>query len=510
MNKTIFYFYSSLNGSMLGVLLDEAKKLIETKQSKVYFVMCEGFFDHCLSNPTGNVGICKLCKSQTRKIILDTLGDDVIILKLSDYCNTNLSKDEIIIESAESLKRFRYKDVGIGYATLSSYVHLTRNQKPKIDHESLGYFKNQLFQSIKLVDAFENIIDDIRPNRICSFNGRFNEIRPVYEIAKLNKIEAFLYEFEPLVDGTSAKVVFKNILPHSVIGNRWKFDFCWNDINLMPGENVKLAEEFFHNKRNGIAAGDKVYVKGNASGVLPENWDNTKRNIVIFNSSEDEYVSIGEEWEDLTLFEEQKDGLKFIFEKFKNNTDVHFYLRVHPNLKSISYKYHTDLYDFNEKYSNVTIIGPSEEINSYDLLDASEKVVVFGSTIGLEAVYWGKPVILLGCSWYYYEDICYIPKTKDEFVELISENLKPLHNLSILKLGLFFYHRNSTYIENKPVYSHVNYNSVKYQFLNKVVFGYNYQKKYKSVKIQAFYIAVLKLISLFLFKNKYILPTKEE
>ncbi|PZX39197.1 capsular polysaccharide biosynthesis protein [Nonlabens dokdonensis] len=495
---------------MFGVLLDEAKKLIEAKKSKVYIVMCEGFFDHCLTNPTGNTGICALCKSQTKKIISNTLGDQATILKLSDYYDSKLSKDKISISTSEEFKKFNYKDIGIGYSALSSYVHLTRNQKPKIDKDSIDYFKNQLLQSMKLIDAFSNLIDDIKPDRVCSFNGRFNEIRPVFEIALIKKVEAYLYEFEPLGNGQSAKVVFKNVLPHSIVGNKWKFEHCWNDSNLVPGENVKLSEEFFHNKRNGIAAGDKVYVKGTTTGKLPDNWNSNKRNIVIFNSSEDEYVSIGEEWESLTLFKEQIEGLKFTFESYKNDESFHFYLRVHPNLKGIAYKYHQNLYEFEKEYSNVTIIGAEESINSYDLLDASEKVIVFGSTMGLEAVYWGKPVILLGCSWYYYEDVCYIPKTTNEFLKLIKQELKPKYNSNVLKLGLFFYYRKSTYIESNPVYSYFNYNPIKYQLFNKIAVGYHYQKLFNSTKLRAYYIAGLKFLSLLLFPDKFSLPKKEE
>lgn len=510
MEKVIFYFYSSLPGSMLGVLLDEARKMIESKQQEVFFVMCEGFFDSCLSNPEGNKGICALCKGQTTKVIRDSLGYDVNILKISDYYNTDLSEDQVKFTTAAEVKKFEYKDIRIGLSVLSSYIHITRNQNPKIDENGRKYFKNQILQSMKLIDAFSNIIDEIKPDLVASFNGRFNEIKPVFEISKKKNVASYLYEFEPLENDKYAKVIFKDIMPHSVKGNRWKFDHCWNDPNLAPGENVRLATEFFENKRNGIAAGDKVYVKGKTTGQLPDNWDYNKRNIVIFNSSEDEYISIGSEWLDLTLFPEQILGMKYIFEQYKEREEFQFYVRIHPNLAGIKYRYHLDLYEFEKNYKNVTVIAPNDPMNSYDLMDHCEKVIVFGSTTGLEAAYAGKPVILLGCGWYYYEGFCYIPKTKEEYSDLVNQKLEPIHNENILKLGLFFYHRKSTYLDEKPYFKYINFNPIKYKLFNRTAIGYHYQKMLGSRRLRAYYIAMMKLLSLKIYTNKYSLPREDE
>ena len=141
----------------------------------------------------------------------------------------------------------------------------------------------------------------------------------------------------------------------------------------------------------------------------------------------------------------------------------------------------------------MTVISPSEDINSYDLLDASDKVVIFGSTIGLEASYWGKPVILLGCSWYYYENVCYIPKSLNELNTL-----------------LFFYNRRATFIDRETIYKYVDFNVATYTIFGKEIFGYNYQKLLGSIKLKAIVVAIIKLLSLNLTSNKYKLPFDEE
>ena len=70
-------------------------------------------------------------------------------------------------------------------------------------------------------------------------------------------------------------------------------------------------------------------------------------------------------------------------------------------------------------------------------MDACEKVISFGSTMGIESVYWGKPSILAGRS--IYEDLggCYIPNDHEELIDLINDQLNPLSNLGALKYGYF-------------------------------------------------------------------------
>ena len=47
MKKEIYFFYSSLPGAMLGVLLDQAKKAMIDEGKKVYFVMKAFFLIVC-------------------------------------------------------------------------------------------------------------------------------------------------------------------------------------------------------------------------------------------------------------------------------------------------------------------------------------------------------------------------------------------------------------------------------------------------------------------------------
>ncbi|MDR0330932.1 MAG: hypothetical protein LBH93_04395, partial [Chitinispirillales bacterium] len=137
-------------------------------------------------------------------------------------------------------------------------------------------------------------------------------------------------------------------------------------------------------------------------------------------------------------------GIAEILEYFKNDTRFHFYLRIHPNLNGIKYRYHTSLLDIGNLYTNVTVIKADDEISSYSLLESVEKVLVFGSTLGVEAAYWGKPVILLCAAFYKYLNICYKPESAEEAFSLIgADELPAKDRADALKYGFYcMYDRN--------------------------------------------------------------------
>jgi hypothetical protein len=70
-------------------------------------------------------------------------------------------------------------------------------------------------------------------------------------------------------------------------------------------------------------------------------------------------------------------------------------------------------------------------------LDACEKVVVFGSTVGIEATYSRKPSILCGAAYYASLDAAYRPASHDEVITLIDACLPPKPIIGALQYGFY-------------------------------------------------------------------------
>ena len=218
---------------------------------------------------------------------------------------------------------------------------------------------------------------------------------------------------------------------------------------------------------------------------MPEEWKNDVENIVIFNSSEDEFSAVSKEFDDGAFFPSQIEGIKSIVEHYKHDKTKHFTLRVHPNLKKVSYKYHLDLYNLN--YSNLTVVRSNSPISTYALMDAASKIIVFGSTTGIESVYWKKPVICLAAAYYKPMNITYNPKTMEELWKYIdTPELACLYSDDVLKYG--YYYMSSNHEKTK----YIKTDRVRLNFCSHTLQCYNYQKLFGSnflyaLLIQGFY-----------------------
>lgn len=503
-----YLFYASCSFFKLGmaVLSDEAEQFVR-EGNEVYFLFCDEAINTCSGNPCSNKGLCKTCKLWT-KLDLSKLNKKIIIKSLCDYKEDSHSR-KWEYKDVDELKYITYRGASIGLSVLSSYIDFTRNLNPLIDEDSKIYFDNSLNQAASLVDSIALAVQDIKPDCFCLYNGRLVETRGVLDYMISQKIDTRVMEVVPDIEsGQRYKVLFKNCLPQDIKANHRRYEEIWEESKLPEQKKIEIAESFYQNRRNHKAAGDQIFAASQQAGLLPAGFDSNKRNIVIFNSSEDEMAAIGGEYFELPLFDKQIEGIRFILQSNKDNNDIHFYLRIHPNLKKVNYKYHTDLYDLPKEFNNVTVIGASESVDTYILMDNADKIIVFNSTMGIESAYWHKPVILLGAPLYYYANICYVPKTADELQSMIIANLEPKFNDFIYKYGFKIMAAKESTIDPDR-YKYYDWTPFSINVFGNKAEGVAYQTLFGSKKLALFVFSVMRVLSESFCKNKFTLPLKE-
>ena len=467
--KVVFFSTSAFFPLHFGLMMDEAE-IMYRQGHEVYFVYCNNATSFCSQNLTGKQGNCNLCRWSTRHAI-HNLSKGIKILNIKDFYENTDNLVQFEFKSIDDIKSIEYKNVKIGYGVLSTYISLTRNNEPIFDKTFYSYINNLLNVSRRLTDACEKIIDFLIPDKVNVFNGRLFEFRPVLDYCISKKIPVRSYDVIGGYGEEYYKLSFENCLPHNIKNYNNKVVDLWNSPEVSMEEKKRIGSSFYQNRRNGKPACDKIYIKSQQSGLLPSGWDDSKRNFVIFNSSEDEHVAVGDEYSSLDFFPSQIEGIRTMLKMTEDKKDIHFYLRIHPNLSLIKYSYHKDLYKLAEAFSNITVIPGSDKISTYELMEKSEKVIVFGSTMGLESSFWKKPVINLAGCGYSQSGICFMPKDLPELKDLLISKLTPKDNLFAVQFGYFKMHRNE---EDKYKFIDFNFKVVKYNNLDfKIV---NYQK----------------------------------
>ena len=429
--KKLFYSVSSLHdphaGVMLNKMLSDRKKGVE-----VVLAYCHRALPSCFINIHGNTGICKVCMHEHRQIVNHYLpGIQTIPISSKQFSpsRTDFSYDDIF-----DLKKITYRNVNIGLSLLSYYVTITRKPSGEVTPRHRAYFDQILSALCSFVDYAYDLVDKIRPDVISIYNGRLFENRLFYEIAKERNIGFESLEVCWRINEPTYRTEFEGALPLDIHQLTRMCHDIWDHSTRTEEEKIRIGSSFFINRRTGKPTNDFIYTGRQVKDRLPEGLDEKERNIVIFNSSEDEIVSLGGDWDEGNLFETQLEAIRFVAGHLPENT--HVYLRIHPNLKGLQASYHTDLYKLQSK--SLTVIPPESPISSYALMDMADKVLVMGSTMGAESCFWGKPVINLHKSEYYYLNIGYNPQTREELVQMLGEDLAPKPKDGALKYGYYY------------------------------------------------------------------------
>ena len=508
-NTHLYYFNWQLQTPVWGVVIDDL--LNADIDDEIYFLSCKGALNPCWSNLTGLKSLCELCrfnhktafhgiKHKINHIFVDDFIKDINIESLFE-------KQKYQYSSINDIRKIKYNNISIGYAGLSTYISKTRNREPVIDDIFKNYFNRLLKSQIILKIAIDKIIDIYHPDIISAFNGRVHDTRPVYETAIQGKNQYRGIESEFKSTYEFNRRIFNDALPHSVEYHTKACLSLWENTKYNNEEKLKIAKSFYDGRRKSLLTRDvKIYTDNQSDGLLPAGWKFTKNNIVIYNSSEDEYASIGEEFDSLSLFQTQEEGIKYILSTTKD-PDIHYYLRIHPNLKDVNYGYHKRLKKLSDIYTNITIISADSPISTYALMDHADKIIVFGSTTGVEGCYSGKAVILLAAAFFYNLNVAYIPKNTNELVSLISErNLKPKPILGSQMFGFYVmnYEEYSVPVSiiAKPI--SIFSKTIFYTLPHLTVFGSPVLQKLITLIIRLKY----KVINLFVKESQFVIPTK--
>ncbi len=493
--KVLVYTASSICNPQFGIQMERAIEYYKGG-NEVLFCHCAGAMRACSANPRGNKAYCHFCQKGFNAG-LKNLPPGIKVEQLKKRKpHKDYQKKEFT--SVSDLKSYQYKGIDVGFSVFSVYVTFTRNPNPIFSEVFLNSLNQLLYEAESLIDSAEQIVNRFKPDLIIVFNGRFFDTKPFYGWAINNGIDFITTEnIGGVRTETEYRMVeFHNTIPHDA---RQAYKNCllsWDVSSENDADKRKKGEAFFKNRRSGIKAGDYVYTSNQVEGKLPNTYSPNMKNVVVFCSSEDEFSSVSKEVDSYYLFESQYAAIKYIVENIQDE-GYHFYVRIHPNMKGLNVEYHLNLYKLAE-YENVTVIGPENNVSSYALMDIANNIVVFGSTIGAESLYWGKSVVLLGYASYYYWGCCLIPNSKQEVIEMIkTPKSYPQAKDIATKFGYYLLENG---LSEKAKY--INITPKKIHILNKGVFAFQYLKLWHSSTLYQYcYYFYTKFLALF-FKSR--------
>lgn len=332
----------------------------------------------------------------------------------------------------ETLKRFRFEDFDAGQAVASSLISVFRD--PFLDPAPIERTVHALLDAaIRTYQATQRLVARLAIDRAYVFNGRFATSRAVLRAARSRGVPCFVHERG---HDLHHYALYPNTTPHDLAYVKAEIERAWNSPVDEPAR-VETGSRFFTERAQGATQSWYSFVSEQSAGRLPADWDPDKTNVAIFTSSEDEFAAVGPEWRN-PIYPTQTQAIVSILgdERLRARSDVHVYVRMHPNLKGVA---NTDVARLRLVTSSAaTIIPPESDVSTYTLLQACSRVLSFGSTVGIEAAYWGRASILAGRCLYEDLDATYRPTNHDEVVHLLlQDTLAPKSRTGAMKYGYY-------------------------------------------------------------------------
>lgn len=445
MVKKILFTYGHARAKFSWDMFGEiVSRLVKDCDSEVYWLLCGGVFKgHCWYSTKWHIGYCNKCIKPCLKIALDT-G-----IKPENIIHINCRKSYKIpkFNSIQELIAYEYKGYNLGLSPASTIMTITRDYCYDIKKWE-KYIRFILENECKEIDTIEALNSKIHFDEIHCFTGRTPTTYPLVSFAGKQKIPYYVYEtgskpYKLCIDKDSVRHDFYHI--KDMVKQYWQIYDKNKDV---------VANRWFIERRAGKFQAMESFTKDQMKGLLPAGFNSNIENISIFNSSIDEIYAF-DCWKH-SFADNENQIIEGILEHYSNDNSKHFYLRVHPNLIKAKRNNTTqirEINNFKKRYDNLTVIEPDEKIDTYALIEASDKVITAFSTTACEATYWGTPAILAGKAPYEDLDCVYIAKSMDELFDLIdTKNLISKSKINTLPYGYY----NETYGEDYKYYKKIH------------------------------------------------------
>jgi len=397
---------------------------------EVIQLVCNASYGICDTNMEHNPFKCMFCISR-RKAGVSMLQGKVKVKEILDYAGEKERHESmnlpVSFESLDHLQTLQLGNFPIGYAVGSTLVSLLRDTS--LDFVANKGKLSQLLKHAALTYlTCKKFLQEEKPDLVYVFNGRFPNPRAMLSACLEAGITCNTHERG---FNYAHYELFPDHLPHDWNFRRKMVEEAWEKAE--EPKRSELGHAFFTDRKKGKEQGWHSYVKNQKTGAMPEGWNPNLHNIVIFNSSEDEFISLGDDWKN-KLYPSQYNAIRRICRDLKDHPDVRVYLRCHPNLAGASEQEKRELESM--KLEHLVYIAPDDPISTYTLVDNASVVMTFLSTVGIEAAYWGKPSVLAGPSLFAELGSTYNPQSHEEVIELLlNKNLPAKSNMGALIYG---------------------------------------------------------------------------
>lgn len=316
----------------------------------------------------------------------------------------------------QDLMAFEWQDVPLGKLCLPGLRWILRIHHLGDDENTRYLLREYILSAWNVAQKFSQFLDETQPRAVVVFNGQFFPEATARYVAQKRGIRVITHEvgLQPasafFTDGEATAYPIhipddfelsdeQNAKLDAYLAKRFQGDFTMAGIKFWP--DMRGLDQGFLKKAAGFKQIVPVFTN------------------VIFDTSQPHAN---------TVFGDMFDWLDLTLEVIRLHPETFFVIRAHPDelrLRKSSRETVAGWVEASQaaKEPNVIFVGPNESLSSYELVQKSKFVMVYNSTIGLEASILGAAVLCAGRARFTQYPTVFFPQTAEEVRRKMEEFL---------------------------------------------------------------------------------------
>jgi len=394
----------------------------------VYFA-CKAGMSHCVLGTNRDhprkAPPCKSCVYQLQTLytgVLATMAPDSRLpISGSQVYWFTFDHDEALSDaladlSLQELMCFAWEGLPLGALCLPGLRWILRIHHLNDDESTRYLLREYILSAWNIAGQFTDLLDRTQPRAVVVFNGQFfpeattryitqkRGIRVITHEVGLQPATAFFTEGEATAYPIHIPDEFElsdeqNYRVDAYLAKRFQGDFTMAGIKFWA--DMQGLDETFLRKAAGFRQIVPVFTN------------------VIFDTSQPHAN---------TVFEDMFDWLDLTLEAIRAHPETLFVIRAHPDEMRVRKASRETVAAWVESSGadlepNVVFVGPNETLSSYELIQKSKFVMVYNSTIGLEAAIMGAAVLCAGKARFTQYPTVFFPETVEEVRVMMEEFL---------------------------------------------------------------------------------------
>ncbi len=318
--------------------------------------------------------------------------------------------------SIESLSTFHFQNIPLGALCLPGLRWVLRIHHLEDDDNTRYLLREYILSAWNVAQKFSKLLDETNPCAVVVFNGQFfpeataryiahkHGLRVITHEVGLQPATAYFTEGEATAYPIHIPDEFEmseaqNSKLDAYLAKRFQGDFTMAGVKFWA--DMKGLDESFLQKAAGFKQIVPVFTN------------------VIFDTSQPHAN---------TVFEDMFDWLDMVLEVARENHNTLFVIRAHPDETRVRKSSRETVEGWAtsrqvEKEANVIFVSPREALSSYELIQKSKFVMIYNSTIGLEASIMGAAVLCAGKARFTQYPTVFFPQTVDDVRRKMKEFL---------------------------------------------------------------------------------------